>query len=413
MAPSATTGPLEGVRVLDLTDALAAYGGRLLTDLGADVIRLEPVAGRGTADLAPYWLAPGTRPISLFERFVNAGKRSVTLELGAPEADRLIGELLAGAAVVLESPQPVLARHGWTDERIRSVNDSLVRVLVTPYGRQFTEPADSTVDDLILLGAGGLLHLGGYPDAGPVAVYGYQSSYMSSIFAAVAAIAGLIGRLRGGDALTADVSAQECVAQALEESVIRYAMTGEVRAPQGDVAKEAGTGVYRCADGYVSLVAGRLGTAAAWSALIAWIKEAEPDVADELSDERWSQFEFRQRPEAIERFREIFERFGAVRTRQELYREAQLRGIALSPVNDLAAVMEDVQLRSRKFFVELDDAETARTLTYPGLPYRLSGTPLPGPRPAPRRGADTVDVLVKEAGLSPDELEGLAERGVV
>lgn len=413
MEPSPTSGPLGGVRVLDFTDGLAAYGARLLADLGADVIRVEPPSGGESPGYGPFWLASGTPPTSLFERFVNAGKRSITLDLGANETESLVSDLLASADVILEGSQPILARNGWTDERVRAANSTLIRVLVTPFGRQFDGSDESTVDDLILLGAGGLLHLGGYPDVGPVAVYGHQSSYMASIFTAAAAVAGLIGQVRGTEPLTADVSAQECVAQALEESVVRYAMTGEVRAPQGDVAKEAGTGVYRCADGYVSMVAGRLGTSAAWAALIAWIIDEEPDLAAELADDRWSQFEFRQRPETIEAFREIFERFTTDRTRQELYRDAQQRGIALSPVNDLVAVLDDAQLRSREFFVEVEDPEIGRAMTYPGLPYRMSGTPLRGPRPAPRRGAANVDVFIKEAGLTVEELESLAARGVV
>lgn len=408
---SGAAGPLAGLRVLDLTDALAAYAGRLLADLGADVIRIESPGQRGDAELGPFWIAAGGRPASLFERFVNAGKRSVTLDLAAPEAARLVGDLLASADVLVESPTRRLEHAGWTPDRVTGANASLVRVRVTPYGGEFD--GGEPVDDLVLLGAGGLLHLGGYQDTGPVAAYGHQSTYMASIFAAAAAVAGLIGRRRTGRGMTADVSAQECVAQALEESVVRYALTGEVRAPQGDTAKEAGTGVYECADGYVSVVAGRLGTAAAWRALVSWISSDHPESAAALADERWSQFEYRQQPEAIAAFRGIFERFAASRTRQDLYRDAQARGIALSPVNDLAAVLDDPQLRSRGFFTDVADPELRRKLTYPGLPYRMSATPLAGPRPAPRRGADNVAVYATEAGLTEAELESLAQRGVI
>ncbi|CAN5792081.1 CoA transferase [soil metagenome] len=406
-----TAGPLDGVRVLDLADPLAAYGGRLLADLGAEVIRIEPPSGPGTVDCAPFWIDAGVSSTSLFERFVNAGKKSVTLDLTAPEAARIFTELLASSDVVMESPAPVLAAAGWSAERVTAANPDLIRVQVSPYGATGTEDLGAA-DDLVLLGAGGLLSMGGYPDVGPVAVYGQQTTYMASIFGAVAAIAGLIGRHRTGQAMNADVSAQECVAQALEESVMRYAMTGEVRSSQGDVAKEAGTGSYRCADGYISMVAGRLGTAAAWDSLVRWIAENDSDAV-QLTDQQWSRFDFRQRPESIETFREIFERFTATRTRQELYRGAQERGIALSPVNDLNAVMSDAQLVSRDFFVEIDDPELGRPLTYPGLPYRMGGTPLRGPRPAPRRGADNTEVYVKGVGLSHTELETLAARGVL
>ncbi|WP_232100525.1 CoA transferase [Mycolicibacterium litorale] len=382
-----------------------------MADLGAEVIRIDPVNGPCSVDCAPFWLDADRPRVSLFERFVNAGKKSVTLELRAPEAERIVSELLASADIVLESPGPVLAAAGWPEDRVAALNPRLIRVQVSPYGASEVE-SNVVSDDLVLLGAGGLLSMGGYPDIGPVAVYGQQTTYMASIFGAVAAIAGLIGRHRGAEPETADVSAQECVAQALEESVMRYAMTGEIRSSQGEVAKEAGTGSYRCADGYVSMVAGRLGTAAAWDSLVRWLAESD-SAATVLTSEQWSRFEFRQRPESIEEFRETFERFAATRTRQELYREAQERGIALSPVNDLNAVMEDAQLLNRSFFVELDDPELARPMTYPGLPYSMSGTPLRKPQAAPRRGADNADIYLKTVGLSRDELESLAARGVL
>lgn len=406
-----TAGPLDGVRVLDLADPLGAYGGRLLADLGAEVIRIEPVNGPSSVQCAPFWLDSSSGTTSLFERFVNAGKKSVTLDVAAPEAEPIVRELLSTADVVIESPADVLAAAGWSADRVTAANPALIRIQVSPYGAQSVD-AGTVTDDLVLLGAGGLLSMGGYPDLGPVAVYGQQTTYMASIFAAVAAIAGLIGRHRNGEALNADVSAQECVAQALEESVMRYAMNGEVRSSQGDVAKEAGTGSYRCADGHISMVAGRLGTAEAWDSLVRWIAETDPE-ASELTTEEWSRFEVRQKSESIETFRRIFERFASTRTRQELYRSAQERGIALSPVNDLNAVMEDAQLLSREFFVEIDDPELGRPVTYPGLPYSMSGTPLRGPRPAPRRGADTAEVFVKDVGLSSDEMETLAARGVL
>lgn len=405
------TGPLAGIRVIDLADPLGAYGGRLMADLGAEVIRIEPVSGRSSVDRVPFFLAVSSPPVSVFERFVNAGKKSVTLDIAAPEAESVLTALLASADVLIESPVAVLSAAGWSPERVSAINPSLIRVQVSPYGSE-TDESQSPTDDLVLLGAGGLLAMGGYPDVGPVAVYGQQTTYMASIFAAVAAIAGLIGRHRTGDALHADVSVQECVAQALEESVVRYAMTGEVRSSQGDVAKEAGTGCYRCADGYISMVAGRLGTAPAWASLVKWLIECDSE-ATVLSEEQWSRFDFRQRPESVETFRRIFEKFASTRSAQELYRGAQERGIALSPVNNLAAVRDDAQLIDRKFFVDIEDPELGTTVTYPGLPYQMSGTPLRGPRPAPRRGADNVEIFTEDVGLSHDELESLTARGVV
>lgn len=406
MASAAGSGPLVGTRVVEIADSLAAYAGRLLADLGAEVIRVELADGRGSVERAPFWFADGTPPVSLFERFVNAGKRSVTLNPADPDARLLLADLLAGADVLIESPPRVLVDCGLSREWASEVNARLVRVRVSPFG---CSDESNEIDDLILLGAGGLLSMGGYPDVGPVAAYGDQSTYATAIFTAVSTIAGLIGRVRNGVAHHADVSAQECVAQALEESVMRFVLTGEVRASQGDTAKEAGTGTYRCADGHVSMVAGRLGTAKAWSALVDWMVSTDPR-ATELAGEQWVRFEYRQTPGAVATFKRIFEDFAARFTRQDLYRDAQERGIALSPVNDLGSVRENPQLRSRGFFVDVDDPELSTTLTYPGLPYRMSETPLSPPRPAPRRGADTTALL---HSLTHHDLEDLTARGAL
>lgn len=260
---------------------------------------------------------------------------------------------------------------------------------------------------------GGLLHLGGYPDVGPVVAYGGQSRFAASIFAAVATVSAIIHRDITGEGGVYDVSAQECVAQALEDSAATYSLTGRVRERQGDRPREAGTGVYACRDGFVSMVAGRLGTAKAWTALIGWLNEEKSPGAEELLDERWSDFSFRQSEEGVEAFQRIFENFTSTRDKSDLYTHAQARMIALSPVNTVTDLMTNRQLMSRGFFVEVPDPDFDRALVYPRPPYRLSRTPATDPRPAPRAGEDNVPVFVDELGLTPGEYLSLVERGVV
>jgi crotonobetainyl-CoA:carnitine CoA-transferase CaiB-like acyl-CoA transferase len=135
--------------------------------------------------------------------------------------------------------------------------------------------------------------------------------------------------------------------------------------------------------------------------------------ADELTRPEWSTLQHRQRPDAIERFGILFGKFAGQRTRLELYREAQGRGIALSPVNDIAAVLEDPQLAARKFFVTVDDPQLGRTLTYPGQPYRLSATPASRARPAPQPGADSETIIRDELRVPETEVRSLRRAGAV
>jgi benzylsuccinate CoA-transferase BbsE subunit len=380
---------LDGVRVIDLTDELGAYAGRLLADLGAEVIRVEPPGGSRTRQIEPLVDVDG-ETVSAFELFVNAGKRSVIIDTALQSGVAELEDLVAGADVVIESPVGVLTEAGIDAERIRSLKPDLCRVIITPYGLD-RQPAWPQTDDLLVLASGGLLHLGGYPDLGPVAAYGGQSRFAASIFGAVAVMAGLLQRDLDGSGSTYDVSAQECVAQALEDSAVTYALTGRVRERQGDRPREAGSGVYPCRDGYVSLVAGRLGTARAWAALVDWLGETGTEGASDLLEPHWSSFEFRQTDAAIEEFGRIFAVFAATRDKLELYTEAQARMIALSPVSTVADILANPQLRARDFFVDVREREGV--VAFPRAPYRMSGTPVGDPGPAPMLGADGAELL--------------------
>lgn len=379
-------GPLTGLRVVDATAGFGAYAARLFSDLGADVIRIEPPLDRD---------APARGEPDFHGRFVNAGKRLLTLDLAQDSGIEVFHRLLAASDVLVESFVPTWAdSRGLDPEALSWRHRQLVHVSITPYGRSQT---DSTVvdDDIAVLAAGGLLHLGGYPDAGPIAAFGQQSDMAGSLFAAVGGMVALLDRERMGRGRWVDVSVQECVAQAVEDSVATYDLTGVIRERLGSDPREAGSGIYRCADGYVTMVAGRLGTAKAWNALVEWMVAEGVDGATDLTAAEWGTLTHRQRPESIQRFGDIFGRFIADRTRQEMYRDAQGRGIALSPVNDIAAVLLDPQLAARDFFVEVDDEQSRGPVTFPGPPYRLSLTPAAPARPA--RATASVD-----DGLAPD-----------
>lgn len=388
-APVATR-PLASIRVVDATDEFGAYAGRLLADLGADVVRVVPPTGDPTHRLAPLIETPeGTA--SAFDWFVNLNKRTtVVLDIGTAEGREALLGLVASADVLLDGWRPAdLERHGLDAETLATARPDLVRVTITAYGS--TGPhAERPATDLTTLAAGGLLSLGGYPDAEPVAVHGGQSLLAASIFGAVAALVGLIGRGQDGEGRHLDVSAQEAVAAALEDAIPQYDLTGRVRRRAGDFPREAGTGIYACADGYVSMVAGRLGTARAWTELTRWLVEEGTPGAEELLTPPWQEFPYRQRAESITRFRQVFERFTASRTRQELYREAQRRSIALAPVNRIADLFEDAQLQARDFFREVTPPGLGRPVRVPGRPYRLDGDRGPAPHvtPAPSAASD-------------------------
>jgi crotonobetainyl-CoA:carnitine CoA-transferase CaiB-like acyl-CoA transferase len=392
---------LAGIRVLDLADNAVAYGSRLLGDLGAEVIRIEPPGGNAV---------PGE---NFSHAFWNINKKAITLDLGSPDGRRLFGDLAAKSDVVIETFAPgTLPAWGIGYETMKERNPGIILISVTPYGQ--TGPcAKFRATDLTLLAAGGLLSLGGYPEIGPVAVAGEQGYLAAAIFGAIATLKALLEREGTNHGQWLDVSGQECIAFALEDAIPEWYLSGTIRRRTGDQAREAGTGVYPCRDGYISIVAGRLGTAKAFKTLVGWIAESGAPGGDELLDERWQDFKFRQSPEGITRFAEIFAGFCASRSKQELYGEGQARQIAIAPVNAVADIVNDPQLRAAGYFRALHDTALDRNVTVPGPPYRMTRTPATLRSAAPLRGAHNRAIYLDELGLSEGDLRALSRAGVV
>jgi benzylsuccinate CoA-transferase BbsE subunit len=374
---------LAGIRVLDLTANHAAYAGRLLADLGAEVVRVEPPSGSPVRRLAP-----SSEGVSFAHAFLDAGKRSVVLDL---EYDPGAFAALAQTSdVVIETPSAPVRSIDFNQLRTR--NPGLIVVSISPFGRAGPY-AGHAATDLTLLAAGGLLALGGYTDSEPLGIRGEQALLASGIFGAVAVLAALYERLRTGQGQWIDLSGQECVAFALEDAVAEWSIHRRVRRRHGDGAREAGTGVYPCKDGYISMVAGRLGTAKAFVAVTEWVAASDVPDARSLLEPKWQDFKFRQSAEGIARFAEIFGAFCRTRGKQELYRDGQARQIAIAPVNTIADVLQDVQLGANAYFRWHPEPTSGRDITFPGPPYRLSRTPAYPRGPAPKLGQHTAELL--------------------
>lgn len=391
-APAAAAA-LAGIRVLDLTTNYAAYAGRLLADLGADVVRVEAPEGSPVRSLPPYRHGSEGGRASFAHAFLDAGKRSVVLDLANAAGRERFAQLAGASDVVIESASsPALADNSVDFDDIHRRNPGLVLVSISPFGRDGPY-AGYAATDLTLLAAGGLLSLGGYSDSEPLAIQGEQAMLASGIYGAVAALAALYERTQTGKGQWIDVSGQECVAFALEDAVAEWSINAHVRRRQGDTAREAGTGVYPCKDGHISMVAGRLGTAKAFVALTQWIAASDVPGGATLLEPQWRDFKFRQSPDGIARFAEIFGAFCRTRGKEELYREGQARHIAIAPVNTIADVVDNAQLKASSYFQRQFDADLGKEIIFPGPPYRLSRTPARRRGAAPRLGAHDRELL--------------------
>jgi crotonobetainyl-CoA:carnitine CoA-transferase CaiB-like acyl-CoA transferase len=385
----AAQGPLHGLRVVEITDLKGAYAGKLLADLGADVVLVEPPEGSATRNVGPFAKGHSAVDGGMFHQWMNTSKRSYVAESDSPDREAEVGCLLSRADLLLLSGCPRdLKGRGFAYENIREKFPHLVVTAVTPFGSS-GPLRDYAADDLVLLAMGGLLSLGGYPDEAPTAVHGYQSYLAGSLFAVVGSLVALEVAESTGRGQFVDVSIQDCVAQALETAAQAYDLTRTVRRRVGSGQQDAGLGIFSCADGLVSLVIGLSGGegGSSWDALADWLS-ADP-AADIFRDPRWRDGAYRATPEARHQFAEIFGRFAATLPKKQLYVEGQRRGLSVSPIATMADLAADDQLLARNFFRDCSVDGKTLGIRYPGPPYRFSRTPAGVRSPAPKLGEHT------------------------
>lgn len=358
--------PLDGVRVIDAATDLGAYVGRLLSDLGADVLKLEsPHENTNHAGDAEGW--GWTRSAALFRR---VGKTAVILDPADPDAADELAELLSSAQMLITSEGPDALEQRGLGSDVVSRHPGLVHVAVTPYGLDGPY-ANRPATDLTLLAAGGLLSLAGEPDREPVRPFGEQSYVATSLHATVGALIALLVLDDTGQGQVVDVSAQEAVAHSLENAIQYADLEGTVRRRAGSAPTEAGTGLFACRDGWVYLVCGLGGYPLGWDGLVEWLLEGGVEGAHELRSSRWSEPGWRRSVEAVAHFRALFERFTADRSKQNLYEAGQRHGVSIAPVSTPADLLDNPQLVARCFFRRIQvDGES---VTVPGPPYRFAG----------------------------------------
>jgi crotonobetainyl-CoA:carnitine CoA-transferase CaiB-like acyl-CoA transferase len=325
--PTVRSLPLRALRVIETTDESASLAGRLLADLGADVILVEPPGGSPARAAHP--LLEG---VSLSFAVRNANKRSVVLDTATPEGQRRMLELLAGADVWIDTAEPG-ARDGTTlDVRaLRERLPGLIVVSVTPFGH--TGPyRDHAATAPVLFALSGLLALSRLPARPPLLPPGRMAYDIAAVMAAYAALVAVWHHLDSGDGGWLDLSMHEAMAQA-DDALL----------PVAEVVSRAGIRsypVYRCTDGFVRLV---LLTPRHSDAMLAWLDE-ERDVG--AIDEKTLPGSEADVLDAR------YHRFFAPRDVAAVVEEAQHRGIPLAPIIDPGAVLALEPLRHGGVFVD-------------------------------------------------------------
>ncbi|HZT92999.1 MAG TPA: CoA transferase [Gaiellaceae bacterium] len=379
-----TTGPLRGVRVLDLTRLVSgAQLGVVLGDLGADVIKVERP---GSGD--PFRHAGGS---DAHWRAYARNKRSITLDLACPRGRELLLELAARADVLVENFAPgVLERLVGGPKALLERNPKLVVVRISGWGQ--TGPRSSNPGFGTLAEAfAGFTFLNGPPGGPPHPAPLSLADTVAGTYAALAALAALWEvRANGGDGQVVDVSLFEPLFSIMGADATAYAMSGRRRRRGDTPGISSVRGVFETADGHwVALSAATDETALRFFTALGRL--------DLLDDPRFATAAARH--DNRDALGEVLAEEFAARTRDEVLRLAEEHRLTIGPVYDILDIIEDEHYRARKTVVEMEDG-TVLTNVVP----RLSRTPGAIRTPAPALGEHNAEVY-GELGLDLEELE--------
>ncbi|MCJ7509697.1 MAG: CoA transferase [Dehalococcoidia bacterium] len=395
---------LDGVKVLECCQMISGpYCGKLLADLGADVIKVEePPAGDAARTRGPF---PGDAPhpekSGLF-LYLNTNKLGITLNLGTASGRQVFQRLAEQADVLIEDRPPgEMAKIGLDYASLSAINPRLIVTSITPFGQ--TGPyRDYKSYHLNLYHASG--HSSFFyvaprdrQEGSLVVAGGEVGDYDGGLSAAVATLAALFARLATGQGQHIDISKFEALLSLERVVVARFANTPDPPPWPGMVG-----GLMPCKDGHVVVTAVQ---SHQWQAL-----------TELMGNPAWAQDEkCRDEPTRAQHRDELqplLEEWSVQHDKDELYHKGQALGVPIGPVRTVAEIMHWPQARQRGFFAHLDHPQAGR-LEYPTAAYRMSETPWRVERAAPLLGEHNEQVYCGRLGYSPEQLAGMAADGTI
>jgi crotonobetainyl-CoA:carnitine CoA-transferase CaiB-like acyl-CoA transferase len=412
---------LPPYRILDLTEGGCMLGGRLLADLGADVIKIEPPRGSASRT-GPYYKNTVEPEKSLFWWAYNANKRGITLDISREEGRELFRSLVRGADAVLESFEP-----GYLDRLKLGYND-LVRIRpdiiltsITPFGQNGPK-AHYRASDLTIWASGAYLFACGNPDRPPTRIGFPQAGLFGGAEGAIGTMTAIWHRYNTGEGQHVDVSMQES-ALSPNLNVLQMWDVGGVEFHRlGGALYVPGTGVrqpiyFACRDGYVMILVqgGNEPFVSSSARLVKWMEE-EGMAPEWLVKLDWKlDYDANTMGQPIaDRVGEAVERFTLTRTKAELYEEGAIRRqILLAPVANTKDISENLQLKSRDYWEKMEHPDLGDSVVYCGPFIRMSETPLKYRRRAPRIGEHNDEILAEELGIPREKLDSLRENGII
>jgi crotonobetainyl-CoA:carnitine CoA-transferase CaiB-like acyl-CoA transferase len=405
---TAASGPLVGLRVLDLGTRIGApFAATLLADFGADVIKVElPGQGDFMRTIGPF-----DRGHSLFWAVEGRGKRSITLDLRKPAGQALLRRLVALADVVVENFQPgTLESWGLGYDALAAVNPAIILTRVSVYG-QDGPYRDRPGLDRNGIAMGGLMYITGYPDRPPVRPGLIVSDYLTGVFNAFAILSAVYERDRrartSGEPTRGqwvDLSLYESILRIMEHTLAAYDRLGTVREREGNrLRNSAPLDNWETKDGK-------------WVCIIAAGDGLFPRLAramgreDLLTDPRFATMA--RRAEHGDEINGIVADWVKARTAREVQDVLERHAVPFGVAYSVADIFADPHVAARRDIETVDDP-TLGPVRMQGVYPRFSRTPGAVQRGAPRLGEHNDEVYGALLGLGAEEIASLRRQGVI
>jgi CoA:oxalate CoA-transferase len=379
-------GPLSDIVVIDTTRVLAGpYAALLLAEMGARVIKVEaPRHGDDSRAIGPFLETKSGKVKSGYFMSINRGKESIALDLKAPADREIFEQLLARADVLLENFRGgTMEKLGYGWDALKPRFPRLVYAAVSGFGH--TGPyATRPAYDMVVQAMGGIMSLTGHPGGAPTRVGTSIGDLTAALYAALGIVSALYDRKATGKGMKVDISMLDCQVAFLENAIARYGATGVVPGPLGarhpSIAPFA---VYATKDGHIVIAAGNNELFARVADLI-----GKPELA---RDPRF--LTNHDRVEHALVLQDEIERALAARSSKEWLERLEAAGLPHAPLNDVADVMRDPQIKARNMIVTAEDPELG-SIRMQGNPVKLSAYADPATRPpAPDLDGDRASIL--------------------
>lgn len=405
MTPSA----LKGVRIVEFcTTVSGAYCGKLMADLGAEVIKIEPPVRGDKARRKPPFLNddPDPEKSGLFA-YINTSKFGISLDPSNPQGKEIFERLVDRVDILIEDHSPgEMEKMGLGYDALKQINPGIIMLAITPFGQ--TGPYKNykayQLNISHMSGQGYLLPLiSPHLERPPVQIGGNSGNFDAGLTASLAVMAALFWRGTSGKGQYIGMSKMEALIAMQRIESVTFPNSGISMSRKGESLRMSGNGIFPCKDGYVSIVTPEEHQ---WQNFMKLIGDPP------WSKEPWCRNRFERRNH-VDQINGYILEWMKDKPKEEIFRKGQALSVPVAQVNTAEDVVASPHFNARGFFVEVDHPVMGKLEKFPSSPYRFSKTPWAISRPAPRLGEHNQQILCETLGYTTDDLDAFKDAGTI